>query len=74
MHHANRLSTCDDRRHPLSRDARRRRDSCVRSSETADPLTWLSPAQRERIGEPEFYEMLQGEITRRLVSLPPPTA
>jgi hypothetical protein len=40
----------------------------------SEPLTWLTPAQRERIGEPEFYEMLQGEITRRLVSLPPPTA
>ena len=40
----------------------------------SEPLERLLPEQRERIGEPEFYEMLQSEITRRLMSLPPPAA
>ena len=39
-----------------------------------EPMKWLTPEQKTRIESAEFYEMLQGEITRRLVSLPPPTA
>jgi hypothetical protein len=35
-----------------------------------EPLRWLSRAQRERIEEPSFYELLQREIPRRLLKLP----
>lgn len=36
----------------------------------AEPFRWLTPQQRERIESPEFYELLQREIPRRLQSLP----
>ena len=36
----------------------------------AEPLSWLSRAQRERFEETEFYEMLQREISTRLCQLP----
>jgi len=35
-----------------------------------EPLRWLSRTQRERFEEPEFYEMLQREISTRLLKLP----
>jgi hypothetical protein len=38
--------------------------------EWSESLKWLSRAQRERFEEPEFYEMLQREIARRLDRLP----
>jgi integrase/recombinase XerD len=34
------------------------------------PLSWLARAQRERFEEPEFYEILQREISSRLCQLP----
>ncbi len=34
-----------------------------------EPLRWLAQRQRERIGEPSFYELLQREIPRRLFRL-----
>jgi len=40
----------------------------------AEPLNWLSPSQRERFEEPSFYELLQHEITRRLLALLPPAS
>lgn len=36
-----------------------------------EPLRWLSREQRGRIEEPAFYELLQCEISRRLLHLPP---
>lgn len=36
-----------------------------------EPMRWLSRAQRERIEEPEFYELLQQEIPKRLLQLTP---
>ncbi len=30
-----------------------------------EPLRWLTQGQRERFEEPEFYELLQREITAR---------
>ncbi|MBL7038604.1 MAG: hypothetical protein ISR77_08225 [Pirellulaceae bacterium] len=36
-----------------------------------EPLRWLSRVQRERIEEPGFYELLQGEIPKRLLQLTP---
>ncbi|MBC8354123.1 MAG: tyrosine-type recombinase/integrase [Planctomycetes bacterium] len=36
----------------------------------AEPLSWLSRQQRDRFEEPEFYEMLQREISQRLCQLP----
>jgi site-specific recombinase XerD len=35
-----------------------------------EPLRRLSPPQRQRIEEPEFYELLQREIPRRLLRMP----
>ena len=35
-----------------------------------EPLRWLSRSQRERFQEPELYEMLQREISSRLLKLP----
>ena len=35
------------------------------------PLSLLSSSQRQRFGEPDFYEMVQREIAKRLQSLPP---
>jgi site-specific recombinase XerD len=36
----------------------------------SEPLSWLSREQRERFEQPEFYEMLQREISARLCKLP----
>lgn len=36
----------------------------------SEALRWLSRAQRERFEEPEFYELLQREISTRLCQLP----
>ncbi len=36
-----------------------------------ESLSWLTCLQRERFEEPEFYEMLQREISNRLCQLPP---
>jgi integrase/recombinase XerD len=36
----------------------------------SESLSWLSREQRERFEEPEFYEMLQREISTRLCKLP----
>lgn len=33
-------------------------------------LSWLNSNQRERFEEPEFYELLQREISSRLCQLP----
>ncbi len=35
-----------------------------------EPFRWLAPQQRERIESSEFYELLQREIPKRLLSLP----
>lgn len=37
----------------------------------SEPLSWLTRQQRERFEEPEFYELLQREISTRLCQLPP---
>ena len=37
-----------------------------------ESLNWLTPLQRSRFEEPEFYEMLQREIASRLAHLPKP--
>jgi len=37
----------------------------------SEQLSWLTRPQRERIEEPEFYELLQREIAVRLCQLPP---
>ena len=34
-----------------------------------ESMRWLSRQQRERMEEPEFYELLQREIPRRLLQL-----
>lgn len=34
------------------------------------PLRWLTPSQRERVEQAEFFELLQREIPRRLLALP----
>ena len=36
----------------------------------SESLSWLSREQRERFEEPEFYELLQREISTRLCKLP----
>ena len=36
----------------------------------SEPLSWLIRAQRERFEEPEFYELLQRDISTRLCQLP----
>ncbi len=33
------------------------------------PIRWLTPPQRERIEFPEFYRLLQPEVTRRYLAL-----
>jgi hypothetical protein len=38
--------------------------------EWVGPLSWLSREQRERFEEPDFYEMLQREVSTRLFRLP----
>lgn len=35
-----------------------------------EPFRWFTPQQRERIESPEFYELLQREIPKRLLRLP----
>ena len=37
----------------------------------AESLRWLTFAQQARFEEPEFYEMLQRQIAKRLPGLPP---
>lgn len=34
-----------------------------------EPLRWLNRSQRERFEEADFYEMLQREISNRLLKL-----
>jgi site-specific recombinase XerD len=34
-----------------------------------EPASWLTPPQRERFVSPEFYKMLEGEISRRFTAL-----
>jgi len=36
-----------------------------------EPMRWLTRAQRDRIEEPGFYELLQQEIPKRLLQLTP---
>ena len=36
--------------------------------EWEEPLRWLRPEQRERIKDARFFEMLQREVPRRLLS------
>ena len=36
----------------------------------AEALAWLNPSQRERLEQPEFYQLLQQELTRRFLALP----
>ena len=39
----------------------------------AEPFRWLTPPQKERINTPEFFELLQREITRRFLAQKPST-
>ena len=34
----------------------------------AESMKWLTPAQRERIESPKFYQLLQREVTRRYLA------
>ena len=34
-----------------------------------DSLQWLTPAERERIESPEFYQLLQHHLTRKFLSV-----
>ena len=33
----------------------------------AEPMKWLTPQRKERMTTPEFYELLQREVTRRFL-------
>lgn len=34
-----------------------------------EPLRWLTPAQRERFESPEFYRLLETQVSRRFEAL-----